>query len=65
MSAVENKVRTAANALHDAIKDARAKGYKVEFPHHLDGLLSIAISETGKAKPVAKAIAASEPTGEK
>lgn len=42
-------VRKAADAFADALADARAAGFAVQFPSHVGGLRSIAISETGKA----------------
>lgn len=48
MSDIETKVRASAMALHDAIKEARAAGYKVDLPHQVDGLPGIAVSETAK-----------------
>lgn len=58
MSNIENKVRTSAQALHDAIVEARAAGYKVELPHQVDGLPSIAVSETGRAQRSSVEVAA-------
>lgn len=54
MKNAEKAVRSAAKDLHDAIDAARKEGLAIAWPHRADGLLSIAISETGKA-PVAKA----------
>lgn len=45
MSNAERKVREAANALHDAIADARAAGLHVVWPRSVHGLPTIAISE--------------------
>lgn len=51
MPDLESRVRDAAVALHDAIIEAREQGLRVEWPANQDGLLSIAISETGSYKP--------------
>ncbi len=42
-------VRKAADALVDAVGEARAAGFAVDWPSRIDGLRSIAVSETGKA----------------
>lgn len=49
MNSLENAVRDAAAALFDAITKAQSAGLRIDLPSHADGLLSIAISETGKA----------------
>lgn len=55
MADLENNVRAAATALHDAIVAAQAAGYRVPFPRTLDELNRIAISETAAVKPAAPA----------
>ena len=44
----EVAVRDAAAKLHAEILAAQAAGYRVAYPSLLDGLLSIAVSETAK-----------------
>lgn len=65
MSMQEKAVRSAAAALHGAIAEARQAGLAVVWPSTVDGLTSIAISETKRAavssKPIAKA-ASPKPT---
>lgn len=51
MATKEKAVRDAAGALLDAINEARKAGLVVTWPSSAEGLASIAISETGKAKP--------------
>ena len=51
MNAKEKAVRDAAASLHAAIVDARKAGFAVVWPRAVDGLTSIAISETGKVAP--------------
>lgn len=50
MKNAEKAVRDAAKGLHDAIAAAKKDGLAVAWPHRADGLLAIAISETGKAQ---------------
>lgn len=42
-------VRAAAESFHKALADAKATGLAVTWPLTVDGLLSISISETGRA----------------
>lgn len=49
MNPKEKAVRDAAASLHSAIADARKAGFAVVWPRTVEGLASIAISETGKA----------------
>jgi hypothetical protein len=48
MHPLEKAVRDAATALHGAIIEARAAGFRVDYPTLVDGLPTIAISQTGK-----------------
>jgi hypothetical protein len=74
----EKAVRDAAAALHEAITDARAAGLVVGWPLRVDGLTTMAISETAKAnvtvgvdadgvdpKTVAKAATAAQKAADK
>lgn len=68
MKNAEKAVRDAAKDLHDAIATAKKDGLAVAWPHRADGLLSIAISETGKAQadkpaPAPAKAAAKAPSG--
>lgn len=44
----EATVRDAAQALHDAIRDAENAGYRITYPGSLHDLPAIAISETAR-----------------
>jgi hypothetical protein len=48
MNPLEQAVRDAAAALHEAIVAARAGGYRVDYPSLAEGLSGIAVSETAK-----------------
>lgn len=48
MATNEQAVRDAALALRDAIADAVAAGYRIDWPSNAAGLDKIAISETGR-----------------
>lgn len=50
MSTKETAVRAAAINLHDAILAARKAGLRVEWPATIEGLTSIAISDTRAAE---------------
>ncbi len=52
MADLENAVRVAAAALHDAIVAAQAAGYRIQYPTALDQLKAIPISETSKVSVV-------------
>lgn len=52
----EQTVREAALALQNAIADAVAAGYRVEWPGNAAGLNTIAISETAKVVPAEPAV---------
>lgn len=43
----ETKVREAASALLEAVREARAVGLRVDWPGSFDGLGGLGISETG------------------
>lgn len=59
---IEQRVRDLAAELHKAIKAAEAAGYRILWPHHVDRLPSIAISETAAAaKPAEPAPANDKP----
>lgn len=56
MKSKEQAVRDAAVAFKTAIDEAAAEGLHTQWPTNAEGLPSIAISETGKARqPAAKA----------
>lgn len=47
---MEKNVRDAAAALKKAIDEARAAGYRIDWPANSDGLVPIPISETAKVR---------------
>lgn len=48
VSAEERAVRDAAQALHEAITNARNAGFRVHWPPSADALPAIGVSETGR-----------------
>lgn len=54
MADTENRVRKAAQELHDAIVAARGEGYRVHYPSLVENLPKIAISETRKVGEAAR-----------
>lgn len=53
----ENTVRSAAQALQDAISAAQAQGYVIEWPNSPAGLPGLAISQTAAVADVAAEVA--------